>query len=295
MATKHVARSLVILACSVGLAAGIQGQEAEGKVKVGDTEGKASIDVPDRGTPNSQSASDKFEAADRGSHVAKVNKATGLLGMSVKNMQNEKLGSINEIVLDLNSGRVGYAVLSIGGFLGIGDKLVAVPVDAFTVSPEQDSLIIDADKARLKEMPALTKEWPEINDPQIAAHWKMDSSAVGASSGSAEVGQARGENRELTDTKASSRIDANKQPLGEVFTGKITMIDPEKRLMRVEGENESREFTFTDQPTLFVGRGSQNANLIDFKVGYRVQVGYHHEGDNHVAHRVTRTDAPGTR
>jgi sporulation protein YlmC with PRC-barrel domain len=291
MDSLNMKRSLVILTCGLGLVAGLQAQDAEGKVKIGDAEGKATLDVPDTSAKNRELQSD-INSSHQGTHVANINKATGLLGMPVKNHQNEKLGSIREIVLDLDSGKVGYAVLSIGGFLGIGDKLVAVPVNALSVGPDRDSLVVDADKARLQEMPALTKEWPEINDPQIASHWNLDNSAIGGAAARVQIGEA---GNQSTLDRSDSKNTAAAENQGEVFSGKITMIDPEKRTMRVEGESGSREFTFTETPTLFVGRGSQNANLVDFKVGYRVQVGYHNEGDKHVAHRLTRTDAPGTR
>jgi len=58
--------------------------------------------------------------------------ADTLEGDSVVNRQGEKLGEIRDIMIDVPSGRVGYAVLSSGGFLGMGDKLFAIPWNAFT-------------------------------------------------------------------------------------------------------------------------------------------------------------------
>src|SRR5438094_9170843 len=57
-------------------------------------------------------------------------KASKIIGMEVKNLQNEKLGKVDELAVDLESGRIALAVLSVGAFLGIGDTLVAVPPSA---------------------------------------------------------------------------------------------------------------------------------------------------------------------
>ncbi len=53
--------------------------------------------------------------------------AETLIGNDVYNLQEEDLGDIEEIMLDMQTGKVSYAVLSFGGFLGIGDKLFTVP------------------------------------------------------------------------------------------------------------------------------------------------------------------------
>jgi hypothetical protein len=53
--------------------------------------------------------------------------ADTLIGNDVVNQDDEELGDINEIMLDMRNGRVVYAVLSFGGFLGMGEKLFAAP------------------------------------------------------------------------------------------------------------------------------------------------------------------------
>ncbi|MDP3137793.1 MAG: PRC-barrel domain-containing protein, partial [Burkholderiaceae bacterium] len=55
--------------------------------------------------------------------------ADTLVGNDVYNKDGEDLGDVKEIMLDMRSGRVSYAVLSFGGFMGMGDKLFAVPWD----------------------------------------------------------------------------------------------------------------------------------------------------------------------
>lgn len=56
--------------------------------------------------------------------------SSSINGNDVYNQQDESLGNIKEIMLDMHTGRVSYAVLSFGGFLGMGDKLFAVPWSA---------------------------------------------------------------------------------------------------------------------------------------------------------------------
>ena len=81
-------------------------------------------------------------------HGAKSMTATKLIGDPVVNADGEKLGKIEDLVIDPESGRVDYAVLSFGGFLGVGDKLFAVPIEAMRLSPEERRFILDVDKER---------------------------------------------------------------------------------------------------------------------------------------------------
>lgn len=56
---------------------------------------------------------------------------SALIGSAVQNFQGESVGQVQDVMLDLGNGTVSYAVLSFGGFLGIGDKLFAIPLRAF--------------------------------------------------------------------------------------------------------------------------------------------------------------------
>ena len=91
--------------------------------------------------------------------------ASKLIGDPVVNLRGEDLGKIEDLVIDPNSGRVDYAVLSFGGFLGMGDKLFAVPLEAMKLSPEDKRFILDVDKERLKQAPGFDKDhWPDASD-----------------------------------------------------------------------------------------------------------------------------------
>ncbi len=116
--------------------------------------------------------------------------AAGVLaGESVRNRAGDDLGTIEEIMLDLEAGRVAYAVLSFGGFLGIGDKLFAVPWEALELNTAEREFILDVDKQTLQNAPGFDKEhWPDMADEtwgsQVHAHygtepyWKTLGSSV---------------------------------------------------------------------------------------------------------------------
>src|SRR5215207_6990000 len=93
-------------------------------------------------------------AADK---LGKIDSAKKLIGREIQTTQNQKAGELKDLVVDLESGRVLYGVISAGGFAGIGDELTAVPTSAFT-SATDASLTIDADKEKLKNAPRFTKD-----------------------------------------------------------------------------------------------------------------------------------------
>jgi sporulation protein YlmC with PRC-barrel domain len=98
-------------------------------------------------------------------HQPKVMSASTLTGDTVVNMQNEKLGKIEHIMLDLATGRVAYAVLSFGGFLGMGDKLFAIPWSSLRVDTENKQLVLNIDKKLLDSAPGFNNEqWPDMAD-----------------------------------------------------------------------------------------------------------------------------------
>src|SRR5437868_1231304 len=92
----------------------------------------------------------------------RVLSASTLAGDSVKNRAGEDLGTIKELMIDIPSGRVAYVVLSYGGFVGMGDKLFAIPWGALTVDEDRKCFILDADKAKLERAPGLDRDnWPD--------------------------------------------------------------------------------------------------------------------------------------
>ena len=95
----------------------------------------------------------------------KVFRASKIIGTNVKNKSNEDLGSINDIVIDARDGRVAYAAVSMGGFLGVGDKLFAVPWEAIECREENGTHVayLDIDKQRMQDAQGFDQDkWPDM-------------------------------------------------------------------------------------------------------------------------------------
>jgi sporulation protein YlmC with PRC-barrel domain len=89
-------------------------------------------------------------------------RASKLIGGEVYNPQGEKLGKIEDLILDTRNQRVHYAILSFGGMMGIGDKLFAYPVEMLRRTGDNDNLILNVDKAKLEKAPGFeSSKWPD--------------------------------------------------------------------------------------------------------------------------------------
>lgn len=91
--------------------------------------------------------------------------ADTLIGDNVVNAAEEDLGDIKEIMLDMQTGQVAYAVLAFGGFLGMGEKLFAVPWQALHLDTVNKRFVLNVEKDRLKTAPGFDKDaWPDMGD-----------------------------------------------------------------------------------------------------------------------------------
>lgn len=91
--------------------------------------------------------------------------ASTLEGDTVVNSSGEDLGKIEAIMLDVARGRIAYAVLSFGGFLGMGSKYFAIPWSAFTLDVAQKRFILGVSRDRLENAPGFDKDhWPSMVD-----------------------------------------------------------------------------------------------------------------------------------
>jgi hypothetical protein len=96
--------------------------------------------------------------------------ADTITGDEVVNLKDEKLGTIEDIMLDTHEGKIRYAVLSCGGFLGMGDRLFAIPWSALTLDAPNKRFTLDVDQERLKNAPGFNKDnWPSWSDPTWSA------------------------------------------------------------------------------------------------------------------------------
>ncbi len=91
--------------------------------------------------------------------------ADTLNGNDVYNQKDEDLGDIKEIMLNMRTGKISYAVLSYGGFLSLGEKLFAVPWEALRLDTENKRFVLNVDKDRLEGAPGFDKDhWPDMAD-----------------------------------------------------------------------------------------------------------------------------------
>ena len=78
---------------------------------------------------------------------------------------NEDMGNVEDIVIDVLTGRIVYAVLSFGGFLGLGEKLYAVPWKALRYVKEMKVYVLNVNRDEIELGPSFDKgAWPQLTD-----------------------------------------------------------------------------------------------------------------------------------
>lgn len=91
---------------------------------------------------------------------------SSLAGNDVVNLEDEDLGDIKDCMVDPQTGRISYAVLAFGGFMGMGKKLFAVPWSALTLDRVNKRFVLKVAKERLKDAPGFDDDqWPDMADP----------------------------------------------------------------------------------------------------------------------------------
>jgi sporulation protein YlmC with PRC-barrel domain len=116
--------------------------------------------------------------------------ASTITGDRVRNPAGVQLGKIEDVMLDIPTGRIAYAVLSFGGFLGIGDKLFAVPWSALQIDTTEHEFVLDIDKRALESAPGFDKDnWPDMAQPEFSGpvhtfynkppYWEQEYTASG--------------------------------------------------------------------------------------------------------------------
>lgn len=105
--------------------------------------------------------------------------ATSIIGDKVENTSGENLGKIDNLMINLEDGKIEYAVIEFGSFLGIGGKLFAVPFTALQINPVDELFILDRDKDYLKNLPGFDRDhWPDTNEHtyfnEVNAYWGDD-------------------------------------------------------------------------------------------------------------------------
>lgn len=99
--------------------------------------------------------------------------AGSIIGTRVINSEGEPLGNIKDLVVDLDDAQIAYAVLSFGGFVGLGDKLFAIPLEALSFDTQGKGVVLDVDREVLKNAPGFDKDkWPDA--AQYEAGWLLE-------------------------------------------------------------------------------------------------------------------------
>ncbi|POR50203.1 sporulation protein YlmC with PRC-barrel domain [Paraburkholderia eburnea] len=121
-------------------------------------------------TPNPMPTSNGARIVGKGASTAAgpgpdVMAASTLDGDKILSSDGEEVGKIKDIMLDVQSGRIAYAVMSSGGFLGIGDKLLAIPWNALTLDTSRKCFLLNVSSERVRSAPGFDKDqWPSMAD-----------------------------------------------------------------------------------------------------------------------------------
>jgi sporulation protein YlmC with PRC-barrel domain len=110
--------------------------------------------------------------------------ASSIIGDKVFNPMDEELGKIEDIMIDLTSGKIEYFVIEMGGFLGMGEKYFAIPFAFLTVDAKKEAFIINQEQETLKNAPGFDKEhWPETNSHDFDGYTSYWGSFMGSNVG----------------------------------------------------------------------------------------------------------------
>lgn len=91
-----------------------------------------------------------------------------ITGQKVYNLKGENIGDIKDLMINPTNANVVYAVLEFGGFLGIGSKYFAIPLEALKFSEKDENIKLDVNKEKLENAPSFDKDnWPLTADPEF--------------------------------------------------------------------------------------------------------------------------------
>jgi sporulation protein YlmC with PRC-barrel domain len=149
-------------------------------------------------------------------------RASNLIGRDVQNRQGQDLGDVEDVLVNINSGEVEYAVLSFGGFLGMGDKLFAFPLEAFDRSQDRDHLVLAIDQNRLENAPGFDRDnWPNYEGGDTS-FFDSVRNFFGGSNQNAKQQQAQAQGQQqrsmmrVSDLNGKDVQDRNGRDVGEV-------------------------------------------------------------------------------
>lgn len=174
-----------------------------------------------------------------------------LMGMPVKNLQDETVGTLETLLLDLPAGRVMAFVISSGGFIGLKNELSAVPPAALRFTADKEALQMDATKAFLTRAPHFKRSaWPDFSHPsriqdvyrayQMASFFTTGVNAAANTHDTAITTQIRRDVVSLNNVSVSARAVEIVTVKGRVTLLGAVMTDDEKRLIGSIAERIAR-------------------------------------------------------
>jgi len=149
--------------------------------------------------PPSEKSQQELKVSDQElkQQVTDANKASKLIGMHVKNKENEEVGKVKDLAIDFQSGKVAYAVVSVGSTLGFGGKMVAIPLQALTLKPGDKAVVVDLPKQQISQAQGFNEQsWPDLDAAQkgqtigLAASQQQSQGGAGSQSEQSAGGQS---------------------------------------------------------------------------------------------------------
>ena len=102
--------------------------------------------------------------------------ASSIIGDKVRNVQNEHMGEIKDIMIDITTGTIDYIVIEFGGFLGIGIKYFAIPFNLLEVDAANKMFVFNQERKMLENAPGFDLDhWPDTNVhfEEIHGYWSF--------------------------------------------------------------------------------------------------------------------------
>ena len=206
---------------------------------------------------NQKETQQQKESSSKGQNT--LTYGSNLIGQPVKNSEGQQIGKIEELMIDPKDGKIKYGVLNVGeGFLGIGNKLIAVPWNSLHLTASQQGYLLDMDKDALAKAP-----------PVDQTSWQARRTAKADQGGGTSYRQTAGGSSD----RSAETIEGEKQ-----YSGTVESIDTQAGTIKVKKMMVSHTFKLADN----ISRTSLN----QFKEGDEIELFYTEKGSENVVHRI---------
>jgi len=167
---RHIKRAVLAALLLAGGSAGLIAQDTPATRPTPGTPANPADRTYGQSDRLDKRAGDAIAGVQSASQPMKVNRASSLIGTTVRNQQGEEVGKIRDIVIDFTGDRVAYCVLGVSPGVFNAEKLHAVPLRAFQPSADGASLTLSIEKEKLARSEGFDKNnWPSINNPAWGA------------------------------------------------------------------------------------------------------------------------------